>query len=182
MKTIVFTFGRFNPPTRGHERLVSTVVETAKKVGGDHIVYLSQTQNGSTDPLDWNFKRRVCETAFKGVNISKDTAIRNPYLALEHLKESYDRVVLVAGSDQVKEYTDRFGDYAKQWGIRYEVVSAGQRIVEAEGVEGISATKLRQFARDNNVEQFLAGLPTLLNEQIKKMVLKNTQKGLKKTK
>lgn len=182
MKSIVFTFGRFQPPTFGHQRLVSTVVETARKIGGDHVVYLSQTQNNSTDPLDWNFKRRVCETAFKGVNISKDISIRNPYIALEHLKENYDRIVLVAGSDQADEYTKRFSGYAGEWGIQFEVVSAGQRIVEAEGVEGISATKMRQFARDNNVEQFLAGLPTLLNEQIKKMVLKNTQKGLKKTK
>jgi hypothetical protein len=182
LKSIVYTFGRFNPPTKGHERLVSTVVETAKKIGGEHIVYLSQTQNGSTDPLDWSFKRRVCESAFKGVNISKDLTIKNPYLALEHLKENYDKVVLVAGSDQVDEYIKRFSGYADNWGIQFEVVSAGQRIVEAEGVEGISATKMRQFARDNNIEKFLEGLPTLLNEQIKKMVLKNTQKGLKKTK
>jgi len=181
MKSIVFTFGRFNPPTIGHSKLVSTVVETAKQIGGDHVVFLSQTQNDSTDPLDWNFKRRVCESAFRGVNISKDASVRNPYIALEQLKENYDKVVLVAGSDQVGEYTKRFSGYAKEWGIQFEVVSAGQRIVEAEGVEGISATKMRQFARDNNVEKFFEGLPKLLNEQIKKMVLKNTQKGLKKT-
>ena len=182
MKSIVFTFGRFNPPTKGHERLVSRVVETARKIGGDHVVYLSQTQRAPTDPLDWNFKRRVCESAFKGVNISKDLTIKNPYLALEYLKENYDRVILVAGSDQVDEYRKRFTGYANDWGIQFEVISAGERIVESEGVEGISATKMRQFAQDNNIEKFLEGLPVLLNEQIKKMVLKNTQKGLKKTK
>ena len=141
MKSIVYTFGRFNPPTKGHERLVSTVVETARRIGGDHVVYLSQTQRAPTDPLDWNFKRRVCESAFKGVNISKDLTIKNPYLALEHLKENYDRVVLVAGSDQVDEYTKRFSGYAEKWGIQFEVVSAGQRINEAEGVEGIVLPK-----------------------------------------
>lgn len=170
-----------NPPTIGHSKLVATVLETAKQNNADHVVYLSQTQNNVTDPLDWNFKRRVCESAFKGVHISKDTSIKNPFLALEHLKEDYDKIILVAGNDQVGDYK-KFETYTKEWGVQFEVVSAGNRIVESNGVEGMSATKMRKFARDNNVEKFLAGLPATLTEQIKKMVLKNTRAGLKKTK
>jgi len=169
-----------NPPTLGHVRLVSTVVETAKKIGGEHIVYLSHTQNATTDPLEWGFKRRVCESAFKGVNISKDITIKNPYIALEHLKEHYDKIILVAGSDQVEEYKKRFTGYAKDWNIEFEVISAGQRINESEGVDGISATKMRNYAKENNKEKFYSGLPPTLSEQIKSMVYKNTQKGLKR--
>lgn len=179
MNTIVFTFGRFQPPTKGHELLVSKVVETAKQVGGDHVVYLSQTQHGATDPLEWNFKRRVCEAAFRGVNISSDTAIRNPYLALEHLKEHYDRIIMVAGSDQANDYK-KFSKYTEEWGVNFLVLTAGMRIDESEGVEGISGTKMRQFAREGNYEKFKECLPGALNESIRLLTFKNVQKGLKK--
>ena len=179
MDSIVFTFGRFNPPTKGHQRVVSTVVETAKSLNADHIVYLSQTHKSPTDPLDWGFKRRVCESAFRGVNISQDTSIRNPYIALEHLAKEYDNIVLVAGSDQVEEFTKRFTPYTNTWGINFSVISAGQRIVESEGVEGISATKLRQYATENNKEKFFLGLPESLKENIKNLIFTNVKKGLK---
>lgn len=168
-----------NPPTKGHERLVSKVVETAKAIGGDHIVYLSQTHRSPTDPLDWNFKRRVCESAFRGVNISKDITIRNPFIALESLAKDYDSIMMVVGSDQAEEFTKRFTPYTDKWGISFEVIFAGQRIVESEGVEGMSATKLRQYAMDGNKELFFLGLPGSLSESIKKLVYTNVRKGLK---
>lgn len=176
---MVFTFGRMNPPTKGHELLVSKVVETAKSISGDHVVYLSQTHKSPTDPLDWNFKRRVCENAFRGVNISQDTTIRNPYIALESLAKEYDNVVMVVGSDQADEFTKRFTQYADKWGIQFNVISAGQRIVESEGVAGMSATKLRQYAAENNKEKFLLGLPTSLSESIKELVYSKVRKGMK---
>jgi nicotinic acid mononucleotide adenylyltransferase len=179
MKSIVYAFGRMNPPTSGHQRLVSKVVETAKAIGGDHIVYLSQTQKAPTDPLNWGFKRRVCESAFRGVNISQNTAIKNPYIALESLSKEYDNIVMVAGSDQAEEFTKRFTPYADKWGINFSVVSAGQRIVESEGVEGMSASKLRQYAAENKKEKFFLGLPESLSESIKKLIYTNVRKGLK---
>ena len=179
MSSVVFTFGRMNPPTKGHEKLISAVVETAKSIGGDHVVYLSQTHKAPTDPLDWGFKRRVCESAFRGVNISQDLTIRNPYIALESLAKNYDNVVMVVGSDQADEFTRRFTPYANTWGINFSVVTAGQRIVESEGVEGMSATKLRQYAAENNKEKFLLGLPGSLKENIKNLVYTNVRKGLK---
>lgn len=179
MSSVVFTFGRMNPPTKGHERLVTKVIETAKDIGGDHVVYLSQSHKAPTDPLEWFFKRRVCESAFRGVNISSDTTIRNPYTALESLAKEYDTIVMVAGSDQAEEYTKRFTPYADKWGINFSVVSAGQRIVESEGVDGVSATKLRQYAAEGNKEKFFENLPESLNQSIKTLVYTKTRKGLK---
>jgi hypothetical protein len=179
MRNVVFTFGRFQPPTGGHELLISTVVETAKRIGGDHYVFLSQSHDNSTNPLEWNFKRRVCEAAFKGVNISRDTTIRNPYLALEYLKEHYNKIVMVAGSDQVAEYTKRFSGYANTWGVDFQVINAGNRINESEGVQGISGTKMRQYALDNNAEKFMESLPSGLNSEIRNLVFRNTKLGLK---
>lgn len=178
MSTVVFTFGRFQPPTKGHELLISKVVETAKQVGGDHVVYLSQTQRVTTDPLEWNFKRRVCEAAFRGVNISNDLAIRNPFIALEHLKEHYDRIIMVAGSDQANDYK-KFSKYTEEWGVNFLVLTAGMRIDESDGVEGISGTKMRQFALDNSYEKFRECLPAALNENISLLTFKNVRKGLK---
>lgn len=182
MSSIVFTFGRMNPPTKGHELLVSKVVETAKQIGGDHIVYLSFTQNDTTDPLDWNFKKRVCEAAFPGVNISSDSAIRNPYIALEHLKNHYDRIIMIAGSDQRNEYIKRFTKYTEEWGVNFLVLTAGQRLDEGAGVESLSATKMRKYASENNKSDFYRGLPSMLNERVKQLVFTNTQKALKKSK
>lgn len=178
MKTVVFTFGRMNPPTVGHERLVKTVAETARKVGGDHVIYLSQTCASPTDPLEWNFKRRVCESAFPGVNISRDILIKTPFQALKYLGESYNKVILVVGSDQVKEFADRMTPYAKEWHIDFEIISAGERISESEGVEGMSASKLRQLALEGKAEKFYEGLPKNLSLDVKKLVFQRVIEGL----
>jgi hypothetical protein len=180
MKSIVFTFGRMNPPTVGHALLVSKVVETAKQNNADHVIYLSQTHKAPTDPLEFSFKRRVCESAFRGVNISNDLTIRNPYIALEYLKEHYDNIIMVAGSDQADEYIKRFSGYANDWGIQFSVITAGQRIVESTGVEGVSATRMRQYAADGNKTAFFEGLPSTLNASIKQLVYRNTQNGIKR--
>lgn len=181
MHTVVFTFGRMNPPTCGHERLIITLVETAKSYSADHVVYLSQTHKLPDNPLEWSFKRRVCEAAFKGVYISNDPAIRNPYIALEHLAESYDNVIMVVGSDQLSEFSNNFSPYAKKWGIQFHVVSAGERLDESDDmVENISASKLRQYALENNKKKFFEGLPSTLKPAIMELVYKNVQKGLKK--
>jgi nicotinic acid mononucleotide adenylyltransferase len=179
MSNIVFAFGRMNPPTTGHNRLVSTIIETAKANKADHVLYLSQTQKPKTDPLDWKFKRRVCETAFKGVNISSDINIKNPFIALEHLKEHYDKIFMVTGSDQIADY-EKFRKYTDDWGADFEVVSAGNRISESAGVEGISASKLRQYAELGDKSNFFKGLPKGLNEGIMELVYRNTRKGMKK--
>lgn len=180
MKTVVFTFGRMNPPTIGHSRVITKIVETAKSLNADHIVFLSQTHNAPNNPLSWDFKRRVCEAAFKGVNISKDTSITNPFIALESLAQKYEKVVMVVGSDQLTEFKNNFAPYAKKWDTIFEVKSAGKRLDEAEGVEGISATKMRQYALENNYAKFKEGLPSTLNEGICKLVFSNTRKGIKK--
>ncbi len=179
MSTIVFTFGRMNPPTKGHERLVSKVVETSKNIGADHLVVLSQSQKIGTDPLEWNFKRRICENAFPGVNISTDPSIYNPFKALESFRGKYSKVVLVVGSDQVNEFAERMTPYAAEWGFDFEIVSAGDRNNNS-GIEGMSATKMRQYAVDNNWNAFSDGLPPAIRGLAKRLVFEETKRGMKK--
>lgn len=182
MPSIVFTFGRMNPPTKGHERLISKVVETAKTIGGDHIVYLSHTQNNSTDPLDWKFKKRICEAAFPGVRFSKNEKVRTPFQALESFKGNFDKVILVVGGDQINEFATRMTPYAKEWGFDFSVISAGERIDESDGVDGMSASKMRKYALENNKDKFYSGLPGNLREGAKDLIFNRTQKELKKIK
>lgn len=179
MSTIVFTFGRMNPPTKGHELLISKVLEVANLNNADHVVYLSQSQNARTDPLGWNFKRRVCSLAFNDVNISDDVAIKNPYMALEHLKDLYNNIILVAGDDRVAEYRKWFEPYAAGWDVDLKVVSAGCRVTESTDVAGVSASKMRQFAKENNLEMFTQNMPTKLTFGIRRLVFDDTRRALK---
>lgn len=175
---IVFTFGRFNPPTIGHRLVVSTVIETAKKTNSDHAVYLSQTCNYPSNPLTWEFKRRICETAFQGVSISSDKNIKTPFQALESFKGLYKNVVMVVGSDQQEEFSSRMQKYADEWEINLSVISAGIRLCEDNSVAGISATKMRQYAQDDNKTQFFNNLPQNLPVSLMELVFENTKKGL----
>jgi hypothetical protein len=168
------------PPTIGHEKLVQCLVETARKHGADHRVFLSQVQKAPTDPLDWAFKLRVCQAAFPGVSISRDSAIKTPFQALESFRGKYTKAFLVVGSDQAPQFTERMPQYANAWGMDLEIISAGNRDSLLEGVEGISASLLREYALNNNVEKFYECLPLNLNIQIKRMVLERVKKGMKR--
>lgn len=179
MSTIVFTFGRMNPPTKGHERLVSKVVETSKNIGADHLVVLSQSKRPDTDPLEWNLKRRICENAFSGVNISSDPALFNPFKVLQSFQGKYNKVILIVGSDQVPEFKERMTPYAKEWGFEFEIISAGDRN-DKDGIEGMSATKMRKYAKENNWEAFQEGLPNNLRKLAKRLVFEETKRGMKK--
>jgi nicotinic acid mononucleotide adenylyltransferase len=179
MKSIVFTFGRMNPPTKGHERLISKVVETAKNIGGDHIVYLSQTHNNTTDPLDWDFKRRVCESTFRGVNISNDETLKTPFMALQKLTETYNDIKLVVGGDRVEEFRERMTKYAIQWGSTFEVVSAGDRLQESAGVEGISASRQQSLALMGMKDKFMEGMPTTMTKNVADLCYRKIRSALK---
>lgn len=182
MRSVVFTFGRMNPPTVGHEMVVSKVLEAANRLDADHCVYLSFSHDNKSNPLEWNFKHRVCESAFPGVNISDDVSIKTPFAALESLAINYDNIVMVAGGDQSSEYVNRFASYATAWGVSFSVINAGERINESAGVEGISATKMREYASENKKEEFYAALPSKLNAGIRRLVFENTKRGLKRPK
>lgn len=181
MSAIVFNFSRMQPPTIGHEKLVQCLVETAKQHSADHRVFLSQVQKAPTDPLDWAFKLRVCQASFPGVSISRDSVIKTPFQALESFRGNYTKAFLVVGGDQAPEFSARMPQYANAWGMDFEVISAGERDPLLEGVEGMSASKLREYALNNNVEKFYECLPHNLNIQIKRMVLERVKKGMKKS-
>jgi len=176
--TVVFTFGRFNPPTIGHQKLVSKVSEVASNQGADHIVYLSKTQKPGKDPLSWQDKYDLFRKMFPSINVSRDHAIINPYIALETLGKKYENIIMVVGSDRVERFKGDMQKYLAEWGIKnFDVVSAGERDPDAEGAEGMSASKARQLATDGNFAAFAQALPSSINNATKKVVYNKIRKN-----
>jgi len=176
--TVVFTFGRFNPPTIGHEKLVSKVSEVASSQNADHVVYLSKTQKPGKDPLSWQDKYALFSKMFPSINVSRDHAVINPYVALETLGKKYYNVIMVFGSDRVERFRGDMQKYLAEWGIKnFEVVSAGERDPDAEGAGGMSASKARQLATDGNFAAFAQALPSSINNATKKVVYNKIRKN-----
>ena len=163
MKKIVFTFGRMNPPTIGHQKLVDKVNAVAKSNGADARVYLSHTQNNKKDPLDYTAKYNLAKKAF-GPTVFKSNSKTVIQILQELEKGGYTDIVMVAGSDRVPEFKALLTKYnGKDYNFdSIDVVSAGERDPDAEGVEGMSASKLRALAKQGDFETFKTGLPKRL--------------------
>ena len=156
-KTAVVAFGRMNPPTIGHAKLVDKV----KSIQGDHYVFLSQTQKPKTDPLAFADKLRYAKFFFPEITIGHPE-VRTPIQMLQKLEAlGYTDIIYVAGSDRVASFEKLFNDYnGKEYNFNsIEVVSAGERDPDADGAEGMSASKMRAAAIDGDAEMFSQGVP-----------------------
>ena len=163
-KTASFAFGRMNPPTIGHKKLADAVLAQA----GDPYIFLSQSQKPQTDPLDFVTKLALARKFFPGVSVG-DPSVKTIIQALTKLDSlGYDNVIYVAGSDRIQDFTELLNKYNgkadKQGNIAYtfkdiQVVSAGERDPDAEGAEGMSASKMRAAAAKGDFEAFKSGTP-----------------------
>lgn len=177
--TVVFTFGRFQPPGLNHEKLVVKVLEQARANRADHMIYLSQTRNHITDPLSWAFKSRVCQAAFPGVKFCTEQAIKTPFQALESIANDYKNVIFVVGQDRMSEFTERMTPYATQWGLEnFKIVSAGVRNSNTTGLTGLSGSKMRQYVAEGNKDSFYRSLPSRLTTSMREQIYLCTLEGL----
>ena len=167
--TAVFTFGRFNPPTTGHEKLIDALAkEQGKNPGSLMYVYPSHSQNAKKDPLPHNKKVAYMKKMFpkykRNIKVSR---ARNVFdIAVELHNRGHKAVVMVVGSDRVEEFDNLLNKYNGEEGRHgfygfddIKVVSAGERDPDAEGVTGMSASKMRAAATANDFDQFKLGLP-----------------------
>ena len=171
MSKTVFAFGRMNPPTIGHEKLADKVASEAKRRGAMPHIYLSHTQNAKKDPLPYNVKIAIAKKAFgKTVTRSSSKTIIQVMQELE--KMGHTEVVLVAGSDRVSDFETLLTKYnGKEYNFdKIEVVSAGVRDPDAEGVAGMSASKLRAIAKEGDYDTFAKGMSSKLRDSDKKKV------------
>jgi len=165
--TLTVAFGRFNPPTVGHEKLLKSASKVA--VGGDLKIYPSRTQDPKKNPLDPDMKISFMKKMFPDFeeNIINDAEMKSIFNVLIAASEAgYQNVNIVVGSDRQSEFDNLAQKYN---GDLYDfdlinVVSAGVRDADAEGVAGMSASKMRKAVMDDDFESFRKGTPKTLDD------------------
>jgi hypothetical protein len=163
--TAVFAFGRFNPPTIGHEKLIDTLRAVAQKNDARPYLFLSHKQNSKTDPLTYQEKVNYIKSTRKFGDIEiGDESVNTIVQALQKLmNEGRTRVIMIAGSDRVNSFKQFLNQYNKQTDKKgnlvfdfdfVDVVSSGERDPDEDGVTGASASKAREAAVDGDFDTF----------------------------
>ena len=176
--TAIFTFGRFNPPTTGHEKLIDALArEQSKNSGSKMYVFPSQSQNPKKDPLPFALKVAYMRKMFPkyAKNILANKKVRMVFdIAVELHNKGHRSIVMVVGSDRVAEFEGLLNKYNGVNGRHgyygfdnIEVVSAGERDPDAEGVSGMSASKMRAAASDGDFDSFKTGVPSGFKDALK---------------
>jgi hypothetical protein len=164
----VFTFGRMNPPTLGHEMLIAKVVDIGRKDGRESFIMLSRNSEPKKNPIPFNDKLNALNAALPRVNFIDSEHIITLFDAVKYLiSKGYTDLILVCGGDRVQNYTALFEPYKnhadpeKRLGYdNLSVVSAGERDPDSDDVSGISGTKARELAVNGDFESFKKILPT----------------------
>lgn len=190
-KKAVFSVGRFNPPTIGHEKLINAVEKIASSQGADSFIIPTKSHDRKRNPLDFQTKVKFLRGFFSNANIVDDASIRNPFDAIFWLGEQgYMEVIMVVGSDRVKEFENMIGPYVPAMNPKvdpkkalnieaFSVASAGERDPDAEGVSGASGSKAREFAANGQQSDFVNLIaPTTGLRQQKNALYKAVRAGL----
>jgi len=180
-KHVAFAFGRFNPPTVGHKKLIDTVVDASD--GGDFYIFTSQSQDPDKNPLDYQTKVNFLKKLFADIQdkIVYDVSIKNVLQAADKLKANgYTDATFVCGSDRVPEFTKLLNtwngmDKTPRFGV-LNIISSGEREDGMEGVGGVSASMAREFVKNNDFESFKGTVPN--NSQLAKELFDAVKQGM----
>jgi hypothetical protein len=179
-KKVVITFGRFNPPTIGHEKLINAVARIAGT--DDYKIYTSHTKDKKKNPLSSELKVGYMKKMFPRHkdNIMFNTDLKTIIKVLQSLQGEYADVVLVVGSDRVGEMDVLVQKYnGTEYTFRsIETKSAGERDPDADGASGMSASKMREAASNANVDEFRKGIPSTLNNTEMMNLMREVREGL----
>ena len=181
-RSVAFAFGRFNPPTIGHEKLIRKVASTS---ANDYRIYLSRSEDQQKNPLSPQQKLTIMKKMFprhaSKIMVNKTNMVLD--LATELYNKGFREIKMVAGSDRVREFETILKKYNKQKNRhgfydfdKIEVVSAGERDPDAEGATGMSASKMRAAAAKGDLVSFKRGLPRGVNADD---IMKQVRKGMK---
>ena len=173
---VVIVFGRFNPPTVGHQKLLQASASEARKQSADLKIYPSRTQDAKKNPLDPGVKIHFMKKMFPDYeeNIINDSATKTIFDALTSAYgDQYSNVTIVVGQDRLSEFQGLAQKYNGSDLYNFEeivVVSGGARDPDADDVTGMSASKLRSFASDDDFASFAKGLPESLKNMEKREI------------
>lgn len=172
---VVMSFGRMNPITIGHEKLASKVATISKNKGADPAIFLSHSTDKKKNPLPYEQKFNFARKAFGGM--VKKSMAKTIIDVAKVLQNQYKNLIVVVGSDRVKEFETLLKKYnGKDYNFdSIEIVSAGARDPDADGVDGMSASKMRASAADDDLGTFTRGLPSKLKSQAKQIFNKVRQ-------
>ena len=162
--TLTIAFGRFNPPHAGHQQLMDTAAAAAEAEESDYMIVPSRSNDPKKNPLDADTKVAFMRGMFPqhSSRIQNDQNTRTIFDVLKKAhNDGYTNVRIVGGADRVKEFDKLANNYN---GSLYqfdnvEVVSAGDRDPDADGVEGMSASRLRLAASENDFKTFMSAMP-----------------------
>ena len=180
-KTVVFAFGRFNPPTTGHELLVKAVKKLAQQRGADHAIYASRTQDKKKNPLSVDKKVHYLNLMFPGTHFVPANDQERTFIeAAKNLNKKYKNLIMIAGSDRIQSYNDLLHRYnGKEFHFdTIQVVSAGERDPDADDASGMSGTKMRQLAAKGDYSQFKRGLPSSVRDLDGKRLMNDVREGM----
>ena len=179
-------FGRFNPPTTGHEKLLDKLAGTAR--GKDYFIFASQSSDPKKNPLDYQTKVKFMRKMFPkhARNIMMNKNVKNVLMAAVHMSQKgYKNLVMVVGSDRIKEFDSLLKKYngidARHGKYEFDtikVVSAGDRDPDSDDVSGMSASKQRENAKNNDFRKFSMGLPKGANDSLAKDLFNAVRKGM----
>ena len=184
-RSIAFTFGRFNPPTIGHEKLINKV---AQQRTDDYKIYLSKSEDTSKNPLDAKTKLSTMKQMFprhsSNIMLNQSNMILD--IATDLYKRGYKEITMVVGSDRVREFDTilkKYNGVKSRHGLydfdSINVASAGERDPDAEGATGMSASKMRTAAKDKDFETFKKGLPSsFARTKNAQDLFRNVRKGM----
>ena len=179
---LTVVFGRFNPPTVGHKKLL----DAAKKAAGKSNlkIYPSRTQDAKKNPYDPDEKVDVMRQMFPdhAESIVNDPNSKTIFDVLKQAhQDGHSSIKIVVGGDRVKEFEKLSSSYnGKLYDFSgVETVSAGERDPDAEGVEGMSASKMRKAAADNDFDSFRKGVPTNIDDKTAKNMMNSLRKKMK---
>ena len=185
-REIFFTFGRMNPPTIGHGKLMDSLASKAGR--NPYKVFLSQGQDAKKNPLSYNNKIKHIRKMFPkhGRNVLLNNKVKTVFDALVNLyDQGYKKITMVVGDDRVTEFKillEKYNGTKARHGFynfeKIRILSAGQRDPDAEGVEGMSASKQRANASENDFSLFSQGLPKSLSNKDAKRLFNDVRVGM----
>ena len=195
-KSVVFSFGRFNPPTTGHEKMIKAASNIAKAQGADLKIFPSQSQDPKKNPLSFTDKVKFMRKMFRSYakNIVADKSLKTTFDVISKLHSmGYTRVTMVVGGDRVSEFDKllnkyngkegRHGFYEFENGV--EIKSAGNRAdpdsdeAKKMTADAMSASLLRKIAADGDFDTFVKGVPDTLGDTDKRVLFNKIRKGMK---
>lgn len=185
-REVFFTFGRMNPPTIGHGKLMN--VMSTKAGSTPYKVFLSKSQDSKKNPLSYEQKVKHVRKMFPkhARNVIMNKKINNVFNAADLLySQGFNKIIMVVGADRVLEFKTLLSKYngvERKDGFynfqRIDVVSAGDRDPDAEGIEGVSASKQRENAKNNDFVSFSQGVPTTMSDRDAKKLFNDVRAGM----